>query len=72
MESPSIDTAQPQTVWNSHMSTIKWDSLMLAQLWLGTAQHTWTDLPGLPPPYIHTARNQSWRWEWPGNKATSH
>jgi len=40
MESLSIDTAGPQTVWNSHMSTIKWDSLMLAQLWLGTAHQT--------------------------------
>jgi len=28
MESP-LDTAQSQTVWGSHMSTIKWGSLML-------------------------------------------
>ena len=27
-----IDTARPQTVWDSHMSTIKWGSLTLPQL----------------------------------------
>jgi len=32
--------------------------------------HMWPNLPGLPPPYLHTARDWRWRWEQPGNIAT--
>ena len=26
-------------------------------------------LPGLPPPFLHTASDQNWRWELPENEA---
>jgi len=56
---------------NTNKNYLYW-ALLLCVYCLSTRHHyTWPDLPGLSPPYLHTAKNGGGNGlgNWPGNEA---
>jgi len=41
-----------------------------SRLFIGHHHHTWPNLPGLPPPYLHTANDPILEVKMPWNEAT--